>query len=38
MRELTRIAEHEIHEVILACKRARQDVLVSLPVRKPTLH
>jgi hypothetical protein len=38
MRELTRIAEHEMHEVILSCKRARRDMLVSQPVRKPTLH
>ena len=38
MRELTRIAEHEMHEVILSCKRARRDMLVSLPARKPTLH
>ena len=38
MRELTRIAEHEMHEVILSCKRARRDMLVSQPVRKPSLH
>jgi hypothetical protein len=38
MREMTRIAEHEMHEVILSCKRARRDMLVSLPARKPTLH
>lgn len=38
MREMTRIAEHEMHEVILSCKRARRDMLVALPVRKPTLH
>ena len=37
-REMTRIAEHEMHEVILSCKRARRDMLVSLPARKPTLH
>jgi hypothetical protein len=38
MREMTRIAEHEMHEVILSCKRARRDMLVSLSARKPTLH
>jgi hypothetical protein len=38
MREMTRIDEHEMHKVILSCKRARRDMLVSLPARKPTLH
>jgi hypothetical protein len=28
MQEMTRIAEHEMHEVILSCKRARSDMLV----------
>jgi hypothetical protein len=38
MREMTRIAEHEMHEVVLSCKRARRDVLASLPARKTALH
>jgi hypothetical protein len=38
MREMTRIAEHEMHAVVLSCKRARRDMLVSLRARKPTLH
>src|SRR5450830_585480 len=38
MREMTRIAEHEMHAVVLSCKRARHDMLASLPARKPTLH
>jgi hypothetical protein len=38
MREMTRIAEHEMHEVILSCKRARREMLASLPARKPSLH
>jgi|BarGraNGADG00212_1021973.scaffolds.fasta_scaffold47749_2 hypothetical protein len=38
MREMTRIAEHEMHAVVLSCKRARRDMLASLPARKPTLH
>jgi hypothetical protein len=36
MREMTRIAEHEMHAVVLSCKRARRDRLASLPARKPT--
>ena len=38
MREMTRIAEHEIHEVVLSCTRARRQFLASLPATKPTLH
>jgi hypothetical protein len=38
MQEMTRIAEHEMHAVVLSCKRARRDMLTSLPARKPTLH
>src|SRR5450830_672963 len=38
MREMTRIAEHEMHAVVLSYKRARRDMLASLPARKPTLH
>ena len=38
MQEMTRIAEHEMHAVVLSCKRARRDMLASLPARKPTLH
>ena len=34
MRELTRIAEHEMHEVILSCKRARRDMLVFAAGKK----
>jgi hypothetical protein len=36
MQEMTRIAEHEMHAVVLSCKRARRDMLASLPARKPT--
>jgi hypothetical protein len=36
MQEMTRIAEHEMHAVVLSCKRARRDRLASLPARKPT--
>ena len=36
--ELTKIAEHEIHEVVLSCARARRQMLAALPARKPILH
>jgi hypothetical protein len=38
MRDMTKIAEHEMHAVVLSCKRARRQMLTSLPARKPTLH
>ena len=38
IREMTRIAEREIHAVILSCRRARQQMVASLPATKPTLH
>lgn len=37
-RELTRAAEHEIHEAVLACTRVRRQMLRATPVRRPTLH
>jgi N-methylhydantoinase B/oxoprolinase/acetone carboxylase alpha subunit len=38
MREMTKIAEHEMHAVILACTRARRQLLATPPAAKPTLH
>jgi hypothetical protein len=38
MQEMTRIAEHEMHAVVLSCKRARRDMLASPLARKPTRH
>lgn len=38
VREMTRIAEHEIHAAVLACKRARVRMLESLPTTKPVRH
>jgi hypothetical protein len=38
LRELTRIAEHEIHEAVLSCTRARRQMLASQPKRRPVLH
>jgi hypothetical protein len=38
MREMTKNAEHEMHAVVLSCKRARKQMLDTLPAEKPTLH
>jgi hypothetical protein len=38
LHDMTRIAEHEIHAVILSCTRARRQFLAGLPTRKPTVH
>ena len=38
IRNLTRIAEHEIHEALLSCTRARRQMLELMPVAKPTVH
>ena len=38
IRELTKVGEREIHEVVLSCTRARRQLLSSLPTAKPTLH
>jgi hypothetical protein len=38
IRELTKVGEREIHEVILSCTRARRQLLNSVPTAKPTLH
>jgi hypothetical protein len=35
---LTKIAETEIHAVVLSCTRARRQMLAASPARKPTLH
>jgi hypothetical protein len=37
-RGLTRIAEHEIHEAVLPCTRARRQMMQALPITKPVLH
>ncbi len=37
-REMTRIAEHEMHEAVLSCSRARRQMLAALPARRPVLH
>ena len=38
VRELTKIAEHEIHTAVLACTRARRQLLQQQPASKPILH
>jgi hypothetical protein len=36
--ELTKVAEKEIHTIVLSCTRARRQMLEVLPATKPTLH
>jgi hypothetical protein len=38
LREMTRNAEHETHAVVLACTRARRQMLAGRPTGRPTLH
>jgi hypothetical protein len=38
IRELTKVGEREIHEVVLSCTRARRQLLNSVPTMKPTRH
>jgi hypothetical protein len=38
MREMTKIAQHEIHAVVLACARARKQMMAGTPTARPTVH
>jgi hypothetical protein len=38
VRELTKIGEHEMHEAVLACTRARRQMLRQSSASKPVLH
>ena len=38
MREMTKNAEHEMHAIVLSCKRARKQMLAALPAKKSSLH
>jgi hypothetical protein len=38
LRELTRIMETEIHEAVLACTRARRQMIEGIRTEKPTVH
>ena len=37
-RELTRVAEHDMHEAVLSCTRARRQMMQGLPTHRPVLH
>lgn len=37
-RELTRITEHEMHELVLSCTRSRRQILRATPAARPVLH
>ena len=38
MREMTKNAEHEMHAIVLSCKRARKQMLAAFPAKKSSLH
>ena len=38
IREMTKIGEHEMHATVMACARARRQMLEALPAKKPVLH
>ena len=38
VRELSQIADHELHALVLSCTRMRQQVLATSAVDKPTIH
>ena len=38
LRGFTRMAEHEMHELVLSCTRARRQMLRTTPTTKPVLH
>lgn len=38
LHEMTKIAEHEMHAIVLACKRARKQMLAGRSAKKPTIH
>lgn len=35
---MTKIVEHEMHAVVLSCKRARRHLFAATPAAKPMLH
>jgi citrate lyase beta subunit len=37
-REMTKSAEHEMHAIVMACARARKQMLAGVATRKPTVH
>jgi hypothetical protein len=38
MREMTKSAGHEMHAIVMACARARKQMLAGVARRKPTVH
>ena len=38
LRKLIRIVEHEMHELVISCTRARRDSLRGTPATRPVLH
>ena len=38
MREMTKIAEHEMQAIVIGCSRARNQMLAGSPATKPILH
>src|SRR3954462_3943273 len=38
VRELTKASEHEMHEAVIACSRARRQSIQQLRTSKPTVH
>ena len=38
MREMTKIAEHEIHAVVMACARARRQMIAGTQIKRPTVQ
>ena len=38
MREMTKNAEREMHAIVMACARARKQMLAGVATRKPTVH
>jgi hypothetical protein len=38
MRDMTKSAEHEVHAIVMACARARKQMLARMPTKRPTVH
>ena len=38
MGEMTTSAEHDVHAIVMACARARKQMLARMPTKRPTVH
>ena len=38
VQKISTIAEHELHQTVIACVRAREQLSHALPVTKPVFH